>query len=147
MTTTLPRSSGWDRWLTAVVCGVIAYGALLVVAGGTASRLFELLGFGPDDGGTPAGAPTDYLRLIYGVLGAVIVGWFTLLLVVVRGPLRRRERWAWTAVVASATTWFVVDTVFSLVTGWPTHAAFNLAFAAGLAPPLVGLRRDCTRAP
>jgi hypothetical protein len=36
--------------------------------------------------------------------------------------------------------WFVLDTGMSLVLGYPTHALFNVPFAAALAIPLMKLR-------
>lgn len=135
-----PTPSGWDRWLAAVVVGVAAYGAALVVRGGVPAALFELLGFGMAASGITGGPPQTYVLLIYGVLGAVLIGWMLLLLAVVRGPLLRRERWAWNAVATSTTAWFLADTTFSLAIGSPAHALFNLAFATALAIPLAALR-------
>ncbi|MGW5852758.1 hypothetical protein ACWFQ8_33455 [Streptomyces sp. NPDC055254] len=64
-----------------------------------------------------------------------------LLLVMARGPLLRRQRWAWTAIAISLTAWFFADTGFSLAVGATTHALFNVAFAATLGIPMAGLRR------
>lgn len=129
------------RALEVVVLGVAAYAVLLVAAGPAAQRLFELLGFGADDA-VAAGDATDYVLFLQGVLGAVIVGWMLLLLAVVRGPLRRQERWAWNAIALSTVAWFVVDTGFSLVVDQPEHALFNVAFLALLGVPLAALRPE-----
>lgn len=146
---TRPASTGpgtrlWDRWLITVIVAVIAYGAALVVYGRVPAMLFDRLGFGPTTSGITAGAAEDHVLLIYGVLGAVLIGWMVLLLAVARGPLRHRERWAWTATAASMTTWFGVDTVFSLAVGSTAHAAFNAVFAVALGIPLVAMRRHLT---
>ncbi len=134
------RPTLWDRWLETVVAAVIGYGALLVVAGGLAGEAFERLGFGMTAAGITAGPAREYVFLLYGVLGAVLVGWLLLLLAVVRKPLRRREPWAWGAIAWSTAVWFVLDTGFSLAVGSPSHAAFNLVFAVALGLPLVALR-------
>ena len=139
-----PRARLWDRWLTTVITAVAAYGAVLVVHGGAAAMLFDRLGFGPTASGITAGAVEDHVLLIYGVLGAVLIGWMVLLLAVARGPLRRRERWAWTATAVSMTAWFGVDTAFSLAVGSTAHAAFNGIFAAALGIPLIAMRRHLT---
>lgn len=128
-------------WLTAALLAVGGYAVAMVAAAPVVSDLFELLGFGPRDGGVPPGAATDHVLLLQGVLGSVIVGWVVLLVAVVRGPVRRGERWAVVAVAASLTVWFVLDTGWSLVAGSPAHALFNVAFAALTAPPVVALLR------
>ncbi len=136
------RSSVWDTWL-AVGCLVAALYALsLVVYGRLPERLFDLLGFGLASGEVPAGAPEGYVLFVYGVLGSVLLGWLLLLLAIARGPLRRRERWAWRAVVTSVGGWCVVDTTFSLAMGSPEHAAFNVVFALAFGVPLVAIRRQ-----
>jgi uncharacterized BrkB/YihY/UPF0761 family membrane protein len=134
-----PTDLLWIRWLEVVLLLVMAYSLVLVVDGGLALRLFDALGFGPD---AADDAFRDYLRLPFAVLGAVMVGWMALLFAVVHGPLRRREPWAWPAVVLSLAAWFVLDTGMSMVLGFPTHALFNLVFAVALAVPLIGLRRS-----
>jgi hypothetical protein len=103
--------------------------------------VFDLLGFGPEDGNVET-AQREYVQLLYGILGAVIVGWMVTIAAIVVGPLRRREPWAWWAIVMSVTIWFVLDTGLSLVLGFVGHALFNVAFAIGLAIPLAGIKRD-----
>ncbi len=116
------------------------YALALVLAGPTASRLFDVLGFGPRSGQVPAGAAREHVLLIYGVLGSVIVGWMLLVAGLAGGPLRRGDRQVWRVVVVAVTVWFVLDTTFSLAVGsWP-HAVFNAAFLAALGVPLAGWR-------
>lgn len=127
--------------LQAVAALVIAYGLAMVIAGlFVADQLFDPLGFGPADGEIIDDAGRDYVRLIVAVLGAVLVGWGTTILLIARGPLRDGADWAWTSIAVPLAMWFVVDTGASLALGWPTHALFNVAFAAALAPPLLMLR-------
>lgn len=131
----------WDRWLAAALLAVLVYSVGLVVAGRTVGRLLDALGFGMRDAGIVAGTPAEqHVLLVYAVLGSVIIGWMVTLLLVARGPLRRRERGAWTTVAVAVTTWFVVDTTFSLAVGSPSHALFNVAFLAVLTPPIVAMR-------
>ncbi len=135
------RSELWHRWLLIVVIAVGTYAVGLVVAGGfVGSALFDPLGFGPESGDIADGTPTDYVRFIFAVLGAVIVGWMATLAAIVRGPLRRGEPWAWWAVAASVGVWFTLDTGISIALGFVSHGAFNLVFLAALAVPLIGLR-------
>lgn len=136
-------TSRWDRWLQVVLSGVIVYGAGLVIAGPVAGRLFDLFGFGMRDAGIATSGPAqDHVLLAYGVLGSVLIGWMTTLLLIARGPLRHRDRWAWTTLTAAFTLWFAIDTTFSIVVGAPTHALFNLGFLLAIAPPLLGIRPE-----
>jgi hypothetical protein len=139
---TFDQPSIWNRVLLIVVAAVAVYAFLLVVAGlWLGDTVFDLLGFGPEDGNVES-AQRDYVRLLYGVLGAVIVGWMATIAAIVVEPLRRREPWAWSAIVISVTIWFVLDTGLSLVLGFIGHALFNVAFAIGLAVPLAAIRAD-----
>lgn len=137
----LPVRSVWDRWLATVILGIAVYGGILVVGGTVPDALFDRLGFGMADGGITGGPPQTYVLFISGVLGAVLIGWMLLLLAVARGPLLRRERWAWRAVAVCFAVWFLVDTGFSLAIGSPAHALFNVGFAAAVGIPLAALRR------
>ena len=117
------------------------YALVLVVAGGfVGDEIFDRLGFGPADGEIAEGTPRDYIRFVYGVLGAVIIGWMTTVIAMVRGPLRRRETWAWWAVTGALVVWFLVDTTLSLVLGFPGHALFNVGFVVVLGVPLIAIR-------
>ena len=111
-----------------------------MVAGGTVGRLFDALGFGAGTAGVPAGAPTDHVLLLQGVLGAVILGWVVLIAAVVHlGSRSGLDGW-WGAVALSLVVWFLVDTGFSLAIGSWRHALFNVAFAVVLAPALLHAR-------
>lgn len=143
-----PPQALWDRWLQLALLAVIAYSAVLVVDGGTAGRFFELLGFGLPPTAIPTGDPIEqHLLLVYGVLGSVIIGWMTTLLLIARGPLRYRDRHAWSTFTVSFATWFTIDTTFSLAIGEPTHAMFNVAFVLLVAPPLAAMRSQLTPSP
>lgn len=136
-------TSPWDRVLIGLIAATSMYALGMIAAGAVVgTELFDRLGFGPSDGAIDDGPQQDYVLLIFGVLGSVLVGWMVLLGGIVVGPFRRREPWAWTAVASSIGVWFVLDTTMSLVLGWPTHAAFNVPFAAGLGLPLFALRHQ-----
>lgn len=75
------------------------------------------------------------------VLGAVMIGWACLLWPLVRGPVRRREPWAWTAIAVSVGVWFVIDSTLSIASGFGENALLNLVFAIAFAVPLWAIRR------
>ena len=126
-------------WLQVVLSIVLGYSLLLVVAGSTAHSLFQWFGFGPDPSIDTAEV-RDYLRLPYMVLGAVMAGWTSSMIQLVRGPLREGSSWAFANLVRSLSLWFALDTGMSFVLGHPTHALFNIPFAVALAVPLLSLR-------
>lgn len=139
------RRDTWEeKALLAVLAAVATYSIALVVAGGVVDRmLFESLGFGSP--GDLSSSGDDHVRLLRGVLGAVILGWVVLIIAIVRGPLRRRDPWSWRAVASSLACWFVVDTGFSLAVGEWEHALFNVGFAVALGIPLASIRKVVDR--
>jgi hypothetical protein len=132
-----------DTMLAVVIVAVAIYaGGLVLVGQLVGGDLFGALGFGPDSAGIVGGDPLDYTTFIFGVLGAVIIGWMVLTFIVARGPLRRREPWSWMAVAVSIGVWFVVDTGFSLAVRQVEHALFNVAFLVAIAIPLTVLHGE-----
>ncbi len=141
-------SAVWNRMMLGVAGAVALYGVGLVTAGlWLGDHVFERLGFGPAAGGVTSAPAREYLRLVYGILGAVLTGWMLTLIAVVARPLRRGERWAWWAVAGPAAVWFVLDTGLSLVQEHGGHAVFNLVFAVLLGVPLAGMRRGAAAPP
>jgi hypothetical protein len=134
------RATAERRWLLLASGLIAAYAASLVLAGGVAGRLFDVLGFGIQAGAIPDGQPHSYVLFIYGVLGAVLSGWMITIAGIAAGPLRSGERWAWPVLATSLSTWFVLDTGLSLAVGFWQHAVFNLFFLASLGLPLAGWR-------
>lgn len=123
------------KWLQLVLGAVFVYSLLLVFAGSMAGSLFSWFGFGPNES-IDSNEVRDYLLLPYMVLGAVMSGWVFLMLLIVRGPLRDGLPWARNFLIWSISLWFILDTLMSLVLGYPTHALFNIPFAIALGIPL-----------
>jgi hypothetical protein len=118
-----------------------ASGAFFVVAGALTTSLFEWIVFGSAESPIPGGEAARYVTFVYGVLGAVMVGWACLLWPLVRGPIRRREPWAWSAIAMSLGAWFVIDSALSIASGFGENALLNLVFAIAFAVPLLAIRR------
>ena len=83
----------------------------------------------------------DYIELVHAVMGAVMVGWGTALLLILRGPFHRDPDEGARIIAISLTAWFIADTAFSLRSGFWENAVLNVAFAALFAIPLIGLHR------
>jgi hypothetical protein len=135
------RPDVWDRGLEAAVLLVGGAGVFFVVARVPTTALFEWIIFGSADSPIPTGDAARYVTFVYGVLGAVMIGWACTLWPLVRGPLRRRERWASTAVALSVGVWFVVDSTLSVASGFGENALLNLVFAVAFGVPLLAIRR------
>ena len=114
----------------------------VVRASSRAAVVVARLAVGRGGGAVVGAAARHYVRLVYVILGSVIIGWMLTIAALVAGPLRRREVWAWNTIVGSVGAWFILDTGLSLILGFAGHAAFNVAFAAGLAVPLVAIRQE-----
>lgn len=137
-----------DRLLLVVLVAVASYALGLVFFGlALGDQIFVLLGFGPDDGEITAEVSRRYVHLVHGILGAVIAGWMITAGAIVIGPLRRREPWAWWAIVTASVVWFALDTSLSLALGFAGHGLFNLGFALALAVPLVAIKREIPSRP
>ena len=132
----------WARWLVAAAVVVLAFGLSLVLAAELMQGVFESLYFTPRTGSELGADAAAYTAFLQGVLGAVMVGWATLLLVIVLGPFRHGEPSAWKMIAASLAVWFVVDTAFSLWTGYWQNSILNTALFAVFAIPLWATYRD-----
>lgn len=113
----------WYRWLLFVSLLNVVIG--LVIAWFPASKLFELhttaLGANFFNGTLP-GEAEEMRRFFYGITGGTIAGYFLLQTMIVLYPFRRRERWAWHAVLWAILLWFVTDSTLSMLHG----ALFNV---------------------
>jgi hypothetical protein len=80
----------WRMWLLCAVSGVGLFGLACVALPDAIAAFFNLLVFGrtwlPPEFGS---AVAPYLSFVYGVLGAVMLGWAVLMAMVVEGPFRR----------------------------------------------------------
>ena len=136
-----PPRSMWIKWLFVWIDFVIVFSLVTLLWPPLSEKLFNLVLFG--DSAQPAfisPEAKDYLRLTICIFSALTVGWLVMMSLVVHIPFRRGERWAWVAVAGSITTWFVLDSVRSIATGFPENALLNIAFVAGVVPPLVATR-------
>ena len=136
----------WWRWLVAVAAGLVVFGLVLVVLPTFTLAGFSLLIYANTQhlGGFDPGA-VAYIQLVHAVLGAVMVGWGTLLLLVLLSTFRQNPAIGCKTIAASALAWFVPDTAYSLVSGFWQNAAFNLVFAMLFAVPLLAIKRALDR--
>jgi hypothetical protein len=143
------RFEFWQRWLLVVAVLVAAFG--LFIAFFNQTPLFDTLFndfINPVfwDSEDVTEEVRDFQRWIYGVLGMTVAGWGVTMAFVAHYAFRRKERWAWTAIVAAMTLWFVVDTLISLVHGVYFNAlAVNVPLYALIMLPMWFTRKAFKR--
>lgn len=131
----------WVRWLVVVDAMVIALGLFMVLLPEPNRQLFNAILFGTFDGPAAFGPEAvRYMKFVYAVLGAVLIGWGTALMVVLLRGFRGGDPEAWWTVTLSVVAWCVPDTVFSLVSGFWQNAVLNAGFVVAFAVPLIATR-------
>jgi hypothetical protein len=140
--TTIDRET---LWLERICIGFVALGVALPVAWMTPPFALyrDAVASAVGDASILDG---DGARLIAGITGGSIAGKWTLHWAIAHFGLRARERWAWNATIAGLGTWFVIDSISSLLGG----AWANVVMINGLPPLLVlplawRLRARCDR--
>jgi hypothetical protein len=78
---------------------------------------------------------------IYGVLGAVIAGWGTLIAFWAHYPFKTQEQWAWNGLALATTIWYTADTTISAMHGIIFNVVFNTILLFLLAMPLLFTRK------
>lgn len=124
------------RWLVRSCVVGAALGAGFVLFPGLTQRAFGVMvygqaGFPPQFGA----AELAYIRLAHAVIGALIAGFFTLMAWHARVSLPRAPD-AWRALLCALAVWFVLDTGYSLASGFWPNAVLNLGVLLALAPAL-----------
>lgn len=133
----------WHRWLVAATIVVAVVGATLVAAPAASRSVLALVLFGSATALGELGARAQpYLAFAHGVLGAVMLGWATLILLTVLGPFRRREWEAWRNLSVSLLAWLVPDTLLSVAAGFERNALLNAGLAVLFAIPLAATYRS-----
>jgi hypothetical protein len=127
----------WSRWLQVCSVLVFLFGSAFMVLAGAVQVLFETLYFEPVTEATLDADAAAYSAFMQGVMGAVMVGWSVLLFYVSRGGFRRGEPEAWKMLAVSLGVWFVVDTLFSLWSGYWQNAILNTTLLILFGIPLV----------
>lgn len=134
----------WIRWLVVVGWILIVFGLALAVF--NQSGFFDVAFnqridpvFWP--GGAAPEGTQPFQAWAYGVLGATVAGWGVFVLFLARHPLKNRQRWAWTCLLAGFTLWFIVDTTISAYFGVFFNVVFNALLALLIYIPLVATRR------
>ncbi len=134
----------WQRWLVGLGIAVSVFGLGMVFFNGT--PLFESFNRQIDPAfwgtNTVDDAARRFQQWIYGVWGATIAGWGTVLTYVAHYPFKRKERWSWNGLALGLLIWFVLDTSLSVLYKVYFNAAFNTALLVLAGLPIALTRRE-----
>ena len=135
------KSNLWVDYMTVVAGLVIVFAAGMVLTPWVSDGLFGWMFLG--ETGDPPGASeeiAEYLQFTHGILGAVMIGWMIVVIWLVRGPVAAGDQAAWRALTASIVGWFLIDTTYSLISGFWENAVLNVVFMLAFLPGLAGTR-------
>ena len=133
----------WWYWLIVAACGVIVFSLDMIIAPNLVQQqFFDAMFFSSAQMQTVfSDTAALYILFIYRVLGAVMVGWMISLLFILAGPFRQGQREGWYAVTVSIMVWFLIDSGFSISTGFWQNAVFNVIFFVLFIIPLAATYR------
>ena len=134
----------WQRWLLVAANLLILFGIVMAFLNNTA--LFALFNtqinpifWGAGD--MPAAA-VQFQGWIYGVAGAIVIGWGIFLAFIAYYPFKQREKWAWNCILIGMLAWYLVDTFISLQFNVVFNAISNTVFLIIFLLPLIFTRKD-----
>ena len=145
MNTTMPAF--WLYWLWAATLGLWVFGLSMILTPDAIRWAFSLMlyGDGQHVASTFGTAANDYIRLLHGVLGAVMFGWGVMIAVVLRRALSQGHAESINWILLPLLAWYLPDTLFSLYTGFWQNAVLNTVFLLVFLVPLMALKRHLAR--
>ena len=133
----------WQRWLVVTSELLIIFGLVMAFLNRTIA--FDLFNsqinpifWGAAD--IPAGA-WAFQGWIYGVAGAIVVGWGIFLFYLARYPFKQQEKWAWNCIFTGLLVWYVVDTFISVQFKVYFNAISNTVIFIPMILPLIFTRK------
>lgn len=79
----------------------------------------------------------NFRSWIYGVSGAVILGWGVTITFIAHYPFNEKQKWAWNCIFLGAMVWFIPDTVITIKYGVGFNIFFNISLMALMILPLL----------
>ena len=133
----------WQRWLTYANVLTIVVGLLVAFAGN--SILFELHNDHTEDifnGGKEfQDSLLEFKNWLFGIIGATIVGFHILMVMISENSFKKREKWAYNAMWFGLLSWFLIDSAISIYYG----ALHNVILINIMALILIGIPLVATR--
>lgn len=131
----------WLKAASALIVGfgIITVSATIPAAAGLARFLIDMI-FWPIDGAQTLAAPET--RLLCAIAGGLMTGWGAMLWLAATRLYPQAPELAGTMIMVSLATWFIVDSLGSILAGAPLNAVLNMGFLPIFLIPLMrGTRR------
>ena len=132
----------WSRWVLLLSLVLIVYGLAMAIA----PKLMNDTLVAPllyHDAGLRgalillAEPVLSYVRVLYGLLGAVTTGWAIMIGWIAFHPFRKGEPWAWNALVVTVSAWALLESYVKLVNGLGPWSMAHLSLLLAYSLPLV----------
>lgn len=137
-----PDLKFWSRMIQAAAAVILALSCVLLLAPETGAFFFNLVYY--QQRVEPVAAPETtrgYIYFVNGIIGAVMTGWMTGIILVARGPFEAGQKWAWDAIAVPLGVWFVIDCAFTIAHGVWGNLVLNIGTALLFAIPLTAARK------
>lgn len=127
----------WKHWMQVWCWAVLGVGAIFALGaipdadGGV--RLFYDAVAWPIDGVSPYG---EEVRFTAALLGAVMMGWAMTVFALVAAADQIGAP-AWRGLTIAIVTWYLIDSVISVASGWPLNAVSNTGFLVTFLIPIL----------
>ena len=126
------------QWLKVASASFILFGLGVALAAHPATALpmtlFTDLALWPFDGLQNLNTPEA--RILSGVCGGILAGWGVMFWMLAAHGLRAAPLLTRKIMLASVTTWFVIDSTASIAAGAPFNAILNVPFLLAIVLPL-----------
>lgn len=133
----------WQKWLTLANIMTLVVGLILAFAGN--SFVFKIHNSYTQNvffnGEAITGDMLQFKNWMFGIIGGTIVGFHTLMIFISENAFKKKEKWAYRAMVFALLFWFFIDSGISIYTG----ALYNVVIINLVALFLIGLPLVMTR--
>jgi len=132
----------WSRLVQGAAAVVIALSLTLLLSPRLGEAIFNLVYF--HQLSMPVEVPRlarGYIWFANGIIGAVMAGWMISIILLARGPFLEGRLYAWNTIAIPLTSWFLIDTAFSIAQGVWGNVLLNTATGLMFGIPLLFSRR------
>ena len=136
--TAAPALLFWSRLIQGAAAVVIVLSLTLLLAPPLGGAIFNLVYY--HQLSIPFEVPSMALSYIWfanGIIGAVMAGWMICIIILARGPFVEGRLHAWNTIAIPLASWFLIDTVFSIVHGVWGNVLLNTATGLMFGIPLL----------
>lgn len=126
----------FHKWLIAgaIILLLMAIWCIFVAALGIELELLTTILF--KEGHLPENSKLFY-QVTMGISSAMMTGWSFFILILALIPFKRKERWAWFAILTGTLLWYCIDSSFSFYGKIYLNVLFNTIVCVVLLIPLV----------